>query len=112
MLLPRRIILATFVLGMLPIYDWCLSLVCHRLLFIDRSKERINVQRLSAVCTALKYHFEDDDSTTNPMDFDGGDSDHEYSDSPFWQLFSAVKKYVTPDGDDISQPFCKLPSKK
>ncbi|XP_070193759.1 protein polybromo-1-like isoform X2 [Littorina saxatilis] len=76
-----------------------------------RSRERTTVQRLSAVCAALKYQSEDDDTASSQMDYEG-DSDMEDSDSPYWTLYSAVKDFTTADGDELSLPFCKLPSKK
>ncbi|XP_076447907.1 protein polybromo-1-like isoform X4 [Babylonia areolata] len=78
---------------------------------LNRSRERTTVQRLSAVCAALKYQSEDDDTASSQMEYEG-DSDLEDEDSPFWVLYRTVKDYKTPEGDDLSQPFCKLPSKK
>ena len=69
------------------------------------------MQRLSAVCAALKYQSEDDDTASSQMDYEG-DSDMEEGDSSYWALYCAVKDYKTADGDLLSQPFCKLPSKK
>ncbi|XP_025107181.1 protein polybromo-1-like isoform X2 [Pomacea canaliculata] len=76
-----------------------------------RTRERTNVQRLSAVCAALRYQSEDDDTASSQMDFEG-DSDGEESDSPFWALYFAVKNYTSSEGEILSQPFLKLPSKK
>ncbi|KAL8620376.1 hypothetical protein ACOMHN_013001 [Nucella lapillus] len=76
-----------------------------------RSRERTTVQRLSAVCAALKYQSEDDDTASSQMDFEG-DSDMEDEDSPFWIIYRTVKNHKMPDGEELSQPFCKLPSKK
>lgn len=77
----------------------------------SRSRERTTVQRLSAVCAALKYQSEDDDTASSQMDYEG-DSDMEDGDSTYWALYCAVKDYRTADDDLLSQPFCKLPSKK
>ncbi|KAK7457993.1 hypothetical protein BaRGS_00039138 [Batillaria attramentaria] len=76
-----------------------------------RTRERTTVQRLSAVCAALKYQSEDDDTASSQMEFEG-DSDFEDADSPFWALYCTIKDYRTPAGDVLSQPFLKLPSKK
>ena len=69
------------------------------------------MQRLSAVCAALKYQSEDEDTASSQMEYEG-DSDFEDDDSPYWVLYKAVKDHKTPDEDMLSQPFCKLPSKK
>lgn len=88
---------------------FCITWKKYNLIF--RTRERTNVQRLSAVCAALRYQSEDDDTASSQMEFEG-DSDLEDGDSPFWVLFSAIKNYKTPEGELLSQPFLKLPSKK
>ncbi|XP_046358124.1 protein polybromo-1-like isoform X2 [Haliotis rufescens] len=84
-----------------------------------RTRERTNIQRLSAVCAALKYQSDEDvdaaSQSGSHMDYEAeseGDTSVAEDESPLWGLYYAVKNYKTPNGDQLSEPFLKLPSKR
>ncbi|XP_046573937.1 protein polybromo-1-like isoform X7 [Haliotis rubra] len=84
-----------------------------------RTRERTNIQRLSAVCAALKYQSDEDAEVASQsgshMDYEAeseGDTSVAEDESPLWGLYYAVKNYKTPNGDQLSEPFLKLPSKR
>ncbi|KAK9506268.1 hypothetical protein O3M35_008237 [Rhynocoris fuscipes] len=71
-----------------------------------RTKRLRSGQTLSAITAAIKSEDEDEDD-------DGGSIEElEDTDNPCWQLFDTVKSHTNAQGDILSEPFHKLPSKR
>ncbi|XP_073978285.1 protein polybromo isoform X2 [Rhodnius prolixus] len=71
-----------------------------------RTKRLRSGQTLSAITAAIKSEDEEEDD-------DGGSIvELEDTDNPCWQLFDAVKSHTNAQGDVLSEPFHKLPSKR
>ncbi len=71
------------------------------------------------MCAALRYPSDDENEassqTGSQMDYEAeseGESTVTEDESPLWALYLAVKNYRTPAGDQLSEPFLKLPSKR
>ncbi|BES94930.1 BAH [Nesidiocoris tenuis] len=72
-----------------------------------RTKKFRSGNSLSAAAAAWKYdEDEDDDDNEDMVDIS------EEPDNPCWQLFDTVKSYTSPQGDNLAEPFQKLPSKR
>ena len=69
---------------------------------------------MSAVCAALEYQQSDDDAESSHFDLDSdGDGGNDMEeDDPQWILYNHVKDFPGDDGEIISEPFMKLPSRK
>ncbi|CAL1527080.1 unnamed protein product [Lymnaea stagnalis] len=84
---------------------------------LSRTKDRCIIQKMSAVCAALKYPSEEEDETASSSQFEM-DSEAEAAgndlveDDPQWILYNHVKNLTGANGDTLSDPFIKLPSKK
>ena len=83
---------------------------------INRAKGRSIIQKMSAVCAALKYQSsEDDAASSSHFDMDSeaeGVGNDLVEDDPQWILYNHVKNIEDDDGDLLSEPFLKQPSKK
>lgn len=72
---------------------------------------------MSAICAALKYPSEEEDETASSSQFEidseaeGGSNDL-VEDDPQWILYNHIKSYTDSNGETLSDPFIKLPSKK
>uniref|UniRef100_A0A0B7AIS6 Protein polybromo-1 n=1 Tax=Arion vulgaris TaxID=1028688 RepID=A0A0B7AIS6_9EUPU len=82
-----------------------------------RTKDRCVIQKMSAICAALKYpsDVEDDAASSSQFDIDseGEDGGNELvEDDPQWILYNHIKNYTNSKGETLSDPFLKLPSKK
>jgi len=81
-----------------------------------RAKGRSIIQKMSAVCAALKYQSsEDDAASSSHFDMDSeaeGVGNDLVEDDPQWILYNHVKNIEDDDGDLLSEPFLKQPSKK
>ena len=89
----------------------------------SRSKRGTGPHRLSAICAALEY-ISDNDSTNTPschdnlsqMDYEeesGGEgSVAEPEENVQWMLYNAVKEHKNSLGQNLSDPFLKLPSRR
>ncbi|KAL1139328.1 hypothetical protein AAG570_006314 [Ranatra chinensis] len=71
-----------------------------------KGSERISTQSLSAITAALKNEEEEED------DDESESIVGEEPDNPCWQLFNTVKSATSPQGQSLSEPFYKLPSKR
>ncbi|XP_035825265.1 protein polybromo-1 isoform X1 [Aplysia californica] len=83
---------------------------------LSKTKDRIIIQKMSAVCAALKYQSsEDDGASSSQFEMDSeaeGTGNDLVEDDPQWILYNHVKNVTGDDGDSLSEPFQKLPSKK
>ncbi|CAG5124399.1 unnamed protein product [Candidula unifasciata] len=82
-----------------------------------RTKDKTIIQKMSAVCAALKYPSDIDDDAASSSQFemdsegeDGGGGLVE--DDPQWILYNHVKNFTNSKGEVIADTFQKLPSKK
>ncbi|XP_059161313.1 protein polybromo-1-like isoform X4 [Physella acuta] len=84
---------------------------------LSRTKDRCVIQKMSAICAALKYPSEEEDETASSSQFEidseaeGGSNDL-VEDDPQWILYNHIKSYTDSNGETLSDPFIKLPSKK
>ena len=88
-----------------------------------RSKRSAGAQRLSAICAALTYEDEDDESdrtschdNLSQMDYEDESGAEgsvvESEDSVLWSLYNSIKNYKNSLGQALSEPFMRLPSKR
>lgn len=70
-----------------------------------RNKRLRGGQSLSAITAALQD--EEEDSEEEMVEFEAEDTDN-----PRWQLYNAVKTASNAQGQELSEPFWKLPSKR
>ncbi|KAK6994776.1 protein polybromo-1-like isoform X1 [Biomphalaria glabrata] len=81
---------------------------------LSRTKDKCVIQKMSAICAALKYPSDDNEESSHfemDSEADGGGNDL-VEDDPQWILYNYVKNYTDSTGDTIADPFIKLPSKK
>ncbi|BFZ08168.1 hypothetical protein BsWGS_11204 [Bradybaena similaris] len=82
-----------------------------------RTKDKTVIQKMSAVCAALKYPSDLDDDAASSSQFEMDSEGEEggnglVEDDPQWILYNHVKNYTNSKGEAIADTFQKLPSKK
>ncbi|XP_041350352.1 protein polybromo-1-like isoform X3 [Gigantopelta aegis] len=89
-----------------------------------KTSERIrtrnsNVPKMSSVCASLKYQSDEESDANTPQmtsHLEEGDSDGDVGmtedDTPMMALYKAIVNYKTPAGEQLSEPFLKLPNRR
>ncbi|XP_078341267.1 protein polybromo-1-like isoform X4 [Crassostrea virginica] len=96
--------------------------IIQRKSMVPKPPERVrtrNLQKMSAICAALKYPSDDEDDEASLdaslMEYDddsGTETIMSEDDNLYLMLLNAVKNYKMSSGKTISEPFVKLPSKR
>eukprot|EP00105_Crassostrea_gigas_P034204 XP_019918352.1 PREDICTED: protein polybromo-1-like isoform X16 [Crassostrea gigas] len=96
--------------------------IIQRKSMVPKPPERVrtrNLQKMSAICAALKYPSDDEDDEASLdaslMDYDddsGAETIMSEDDNLYVMLLNAVKNYKLSSGETVHEPFIKLPSKR